>query len=273
LALWPPITDVQRSAFQQQFADDRCIEWGTRTQSANVVKDALAFAHAIDEGLRKYPGALRRYSSARFVWFLECIVELDTQRHLMQTGKDGSSSSKKSADLALLKATDVRKDLVHTLEMLTGDHPLDQQELQRAASIGDKPGDVADSLNALAKLADGWLRRTDGESKALVASVDLQRGDVDLAWNAASDLHDALDAAAGRARVTGRDTRDVNKIEGRVLLEMRYAMTAFERAHETNPSVPVLVAGSGTRHAFTRPKTKVKNGATKAPAATATAPN
>jgi hypothetical protein len=273
LALWPAITDVQRSAFQQQFADDRCTMMGNKTQSANVVKDALAFAHTIDEGLRKYPGALRRYSPARFVWFLECILELDKQRHIMETGKDAGAPARKSADLALIKATDVRKELAHVLEMLTGDHPLDQQELHRASGAPRKPEEFVESLNDLAKLGDQWLRRTDGESKALVASVDLQRGDVDLAWSAATELQDALDAAAGKRRSYGNDTRDVNKIEGRVLLEMKYAMNAFARAREANTAVPLLVPGSGTRHTLAAPRGKVKNGATKAPTATATAPN
>lgn len=272
LALWPPITDVQRAAFEAQFSDERCTDFGTRTRSANVVKDALAFAHTIDEGLRKYPAALRRYGAARFAWLLECIVKLERQRDVMIAEGGDIAPARKNVEVAMSKAHEVRRDLIHALEMLTSDHPLDVQELGRAIAAPKGALDLAQSLNDLAKLAYQWIRRTDGESKALVASVDLQQGDVDLAWKAANELHEALERAAGRKMPTGRDTRDVNKIEGRVLLEMRYAMNAFAHGHSIDPSVPLLVPGPGTKGALQPPK-KPKNGAIKPPTATATAPN
>lgn len=273
LALWPPINDVQRGAFETQFSDERCTDFGAKTQSANVVKDALGFAHSIDEGLRKYPAALRRYGSARFVWLLECIVRLERQRDVMLGGKDDAAPARKNADLALAKAIEVRRDLAHALEMLTSDHPLDIQEIGRALGSPRTPIEYAQSLNDLAKLAYQWLRRTDPESKALVASVDLRQADVDLAWAAAGELQDAIERAAGKKVSTGRDTRDVNKVEGRVLLEMRHAMTAFAHARQINPAVPLLTPGPGTRAVLSAPKGKTRNGATKAPAAVAASPN
>ena len=248
LMLWPPLSDVQREAFRAQFADDRCERYGAQTQSAAVHKEALAFAHVIDSTLRKHGRELRRYGAARFAWFLECIVALSRARTEMAAGKDDGVPARNALDAAVGKAKDVRRELIHALEMLVGDHPSDRAELDSAALAGDKPEVLTESLSELAKIADHWLRRTDGESKALVASVDLRQGDVDLAWAASQQLEAANDRAAGRTRGTGKDTTPVNRAEGRVLLEMRQAMHAFGHANASAREIPKLVPGPGTRH-------------------------
>jgi hypothetical protein len=251
LASWPAITDIQRAAFASQHEDARCDQLGARTQSAVVVKDALALAHSIDVALRTKHAAeaLRRYSPARFAFFLERIVALDRARDEQVAGKDHSGSAKRTLDHARIRATSVRRELHHALELLVGDEGLDRLELDRA--IGDAKTDDAlvSSLNDLARLADSWLRRPDSESRALVASIDLQRGDVDLAWATAAELESAAERANGK-RVSyagGQDTPSVDRAEGRVLLEMRHAMRAFEHAAEINKAVPRLVPGAGTR--------------------------
>jgi len=50
-------------------------------------------------------------------------------------------------------------------------------------------------------------------------------------------------------------------------------MNPFGNGRAINPAVPLLVPGTGTRHVLAAPKGKPKNGATKAPSATAVAPN
>ena len=270
LASWPAITDVQRAAFSSQHDDGTCDRLGAHTQSAAVSKDAVAFAHTIDSALRKHAGgALRRYSAARFSFFLECIVALDRARDQQATGKDSAAPARRTLEHARIRATAVRHDLHHALDLLVGDHALDRAELQRAEGHTKTDDALVSSLNDLARLADAWLRRPDGESRALVASIDLQRGDVDLAWAAASELESASDGASGkRMSYAGHDTAPVNRAEGRVLLEMRHAMHAFSHAADGNKLVPRLSPGSGTRAVLashSAPKASGKNGAVAAP--------
>ena len=248
-ASWPAITDVQRAAFTAQHEEARCDQLGARTQSGGVSKDAIAFAHVIDATLRKNTGdALRRYSPARFAFFLECIVALDRARDEQDAGKDAAAPARRSLEHARLRAATVRRELHHALEMLVGDEGLDRLELDRASGSVDTDRAMVSSLNDLARLADAWLRRPDSESKALVASVDLRRGDVDLAWATAAELDSALERASGkRVSYAGHDTPTVNRAEGRVLLEMRHAMRAFAHASEINKQVPKLSPGAATR--------------------------
>ncbi len=269
LASWPPITDVERAAFNGQYRDDKCQQLGARTQSDAVRNEAVGFARVIDGALRKFPQALRRYGASRFVYFLESIVALERTR--AESSDKGAGAARNSLDHSVSVAKASRRDLLHALEQLTGDSDVEQGSLDDARGHGEKPSDLVESLHALARLADGWLRRTDGESKALVASLDLQRGDVDHAWGTADDLDLAIQQASGERRSGGKDSRDVNIVEGRVLLEMRYAMRAFAHARESAAGVPALNAGAGTRGVLVSHNSSsknIKNGAAAAPTAT-----
>ncbi len=198
LASLPPITDVQRAAFSSQHDDATCDKLGTRTQSAAVSKDAVAFAHTIEGALKKHGPSLRRYSPARFAFFLECIVDLDRTRDEQASGKNDAAPVRRSLDVARARATSARRELHHALDMLVGDHEVDRAELESAVGSAKNDDALVSSLSDLARLADAWLRRPDGESKALVASVDLQRADVDQAWSIANELEHASDRAVGK---------------------------------------------------------------------------
>ena len=281
LAALPPITDVERSAFSAQYRDEQCDALGSKTKSELVFKDALAFATTMFEALQKNPRLVRRYGVSRLAWFLECLAELDRARAEQGGGKGGDAVVlRATAEQSMGVARAVHDDLASTLETLIGGHDVDRAALHQAKVDAGSPARMIDSLSALAKIGDAWLRRTDGESKALVASVDLTRGDVDLAWATAAALKDASDRATGK-RASGHDSQPVNRVEGRVLLEMRLAMRAFDAARTANggvnKAIPNLVPGAGTRSVLashpTSPAAPVAaNGASKgkgAPAATA----
>ena len=264
----PPLTDAQRSAFSAQFLDTQCDAMGARTRSAAVLQDALAFAHVIEAALAKNRPALRRYGAARFAWFLECIGALESARAQQAQEKDAGAPARYALEHAVSRALEVRRELLHALELLAGEADPYRGELDAARGKTTKPGDVASSLNDLARLGDAWLRRSDAESKALVSAVDLQRGDIDLAWSAAQSLEQALARASGVRLSDGRDTPSVNRVEGRVLLEMRCAMRAFAHAHDNDALVPRLVPGAGTRNVLAAPRGKKPdaNAGTRAPA-------
>jgi hypothetical protein len=260
LTQWPPLTDVQRDAFRAQFSELRCDTLGRRTESGAVYDDAVRFAKIIANTLRSDAMLLRRYRSSRYAWFLECIVALGRARSEQLASKDAPT---KSVEAALGRANEVRRSVAHALDMLTGDYATDRAELANAMGDADRPDQVVRSLHDLAKLADQWLRHTDGETRALVASVDLRQGDIDLAWAAATDLENALDRASGKRLGATVDTPTVDRIEGRVLLEMRHAMAAFAFAHALDAAVPELVPGDATRAVLTQPMRFDGNGSPK----------
>lgn len=243
----PPLADAQRDAFRDQVSDARCDELGARTRSDAVHRDAMAFLETMAPVLDQHDDHVRRYGKARFAWFVECVVELERARSRQAAVRDDTKPIAEAVGHATERARALRTDLKHVLRLLASDSAADEQEIEAAAGSVD---DLVASLRGLAKLAERWLRRTDREGKALVASVDLRSGDVDGAWAAAEDLQDAIDRAAGRSPQSERDTVSVNRAEGRVLFEMRYAMRAFDHASESNEDVPKLVPGPGTRDAF-----------------------
>jgi hypothetical protein len=251
LAAWPPISDVERGAFQSRAPDAVCDALGTRTKSAGVARDALAFAKIIDATLRATPTLVRPYSPARFAWFLECLVGLLDARAAAAADTKKASTTRDGASALEATARAVRNDLLAILEDLAGEADDDRAALDAARGGSTSRAEIAASLASLADLAAGWLACHDASSRALVAASGRQQGDGDRARAASATLVSASSGAALGGRVDPRDTAAVNRVEGRVLFEMRAAMSAFSNAHARDKSVPKLSPGAATRHALT----------------------
>ena len=244
----PRITDADREAFRAQFSDEECVALGQRTRAPAVAKEASRWAMTMHAALRAYPNALRRYGAMRFVWFLECVRALEQEVLAQASSRTRESLLDTGIDLARVAAIAVRNDLRETLALLAGNDRLDRDAL--ATAEGTHPANdaaLASSLRALADLAHSWLSRTDGRAKSLIASVSLTEADVDSARSAASSLEEAAShhEHAGNAKVS--DAPDVNRAEGRVLLEMRLARGIFARARQSHRWVPALDPGAATR--------------------------
>ena len=177
LAALPPLTDTERSAFHAQFPDEQCDAIGAKTKSELVYKDGLAFASTMFAALEKNARLVRRYGVARLAWLLECLATLDATRAEQSGGKgSGPVVIKASAEAAMATARDVHDDLATTLETLIGGHGVDRAALDDAKADAGSPARMVDSLSALAKIGDAWLRRSDGESRALIVfALDSQK--------------------------------------------------------------------------------------------------
>jgi hypothetical protein len=243
----PRLTDADRAAFRAQFSDSQCDELGARTQAPAVHEEALAWAETMHGALKRHPHALRRYGATRFAWFVECIRALETSLVDQELERSSSAPMDMGLDLARIAAFSVRNDLKDTLSMLAGSDPSEKESVVRA--LGSNEGDEAlvAALRGLADLAEWWLRRDDARAKTLVASVSLGESDVEAARSAARELAQAAGLAPLPDDATNRDAASVNRIEGRVLLEMSVALAVFGRAHGQTPAVPRLVPGSATR--------------------------
>jgi hypothetical protein len=243
----PRLTDADRAAFRAQFSDSQCDEIGARTQAVDVNEEALAWAEKMHGALKRHPHALRRYGATRFAWFVECIRALESSLLDQDLERSRSAPMDMGLDLARIAAFSVRNDLKDTLTMLAGSDASEKESVARALGINEGDEALVATLRGLADLAEWWLRREDARAKTLVASVSLGESDVEAARSAARELAQAANLAPLPDDANARDAASVNRIEGRVLLEMSIAMTVFARAHGQTPAVPRLIPGPATR--------------------------
>jgi hypothetical protein len=254
LASRSPISDVERDAFRSRAPDEICDALGVRTKSVGVARDALAWAKVIDATLRKAPAAVRPYSAPRFAWLLENVVALLDARAADRAAAKTASATRDGASGVEGAARAVRNDLLAMLDDLAGEAPADRAALDAARGGAHSREETAASLGALADLAAAWLARKDAAARALVAASGLAQGDVDRARAAAVALVSASSSTVLGGRVDARDTAAINRIEGRVLFELRAAMAAFAAANARDKTVPKLSPGAGTRAALSHGK-------------------
>lgn len=265
LAELPALTAAEKRVFLAQHPPSRCDAMGGRTKSEGVLKEARAHAAVIAKALRKHPVELRRYGRARFAWLLTCVAALDDARDAQQATDGSTTAAKDRAARAEATARALREDLLDALTTIAEGNPDDERALATATgSLMGAPALVA-SLRGLSALARAWLDRDTEDAKVLAASVSLTLADVEAAEAAAGALEEAAGDSTIEGRAAVKDTPSVNRAEGRVLLELRLAMRAFERAHERNKEIPRLPSGAATRQAFDR-RSAAKAGAAEQPA-------
>jgi hypothetical protein len=246
LAALPPLTNVQRHAFRDQWSLQQCDDAGELSKAADVYREALAWAPIIDRALSRAPHAIRRYSKARFTWFLECVRDLGDAIEAQRSGNASPDVAKERAARARSTALAMREELIEALSVLAGGDILQRRVLEAASGTTDTPEALASSLRALCRLAEGWLEQESPGARALVASVDLTPADVDAARAATHALAFVAHEAAHGVR-SDRDGPAVNRVEGRVVLEMRLLLRVFERARPHNRLVPKLTPSPALR--------------------------
>lgn len=242
LVTLPPLTNVQRQAFREQFTRTQCIAAaGTRAEGAGVLVEAVGWVPLIHDALSRYPKLLHRYGRTRFAWLLECIQDLERAKEIQDTpgtsGGTPSRRSERSRDTALR----TRDDLVLALGVLAEGDEAEGARLAAAVGTADTKEALVVSLRALARLAGSWLERDDHAARALVASIDLTIADVEGAQAVARAV--STGNGVPEVHVEGQDPPAVNLAVGRVLLEMGLAMHVFERVRRWDDRVPQLVPG------------------------------
>ncbi len=246
LASLPPLTNIQRQAFREQFTLAQCDAIGLLAEAPSVHREALAWVRPIDRTLTRHSLLVRRYSRTRFAWFLECIRDLGEGLEIRRGGETPPSTFHERVERVQRAALRIREELIEAISVLASGDERESERLAEAAGATDTPEQLGASLHALARLAVEWLDHEGPVARALVASVALTEADVEAARAAAHAL-------APRQDVSEEDhanLRAVDRAEGRVLLEMGLAMRIFERAHRWDRRVPRLLPGPATRMAL-----------------------
>lgn len=242
-----PLVDDDRTAFRSRFSEARCERTGGETRSKGVLGDGTRWAPLMAKAVALGSDALL-YDETRLAFFLECLLSLHAAREVERRRRGGATTNTVALELARATAAAARKALLDSLEAIACANEVD------GPALDDVRGTMADddatvrSLGSLADYADAWLAKKDGISKRLVASAKLVPAKVAAARDAAAKLAAAA-AAATMGGVVGaeRDTPAINRIEGRVLEEMRVAMNAFAAAVDVDERIPRLNPGPATR--------------------------
>lgn len=246
LATLPPLTNVERQAFREQFTRAQCEEAGMIGEPRWVLEQALSWLTPIGRTLLRRPLLVRRYGRARFAWLLECTRDLGEAIQIRQGdghAGEGPHGRKERVQRAALR---IREELIECMLVLTtGDDDERRRLLEAAGGDVDDEGLLASSLHALARLAEDWMDHEGPVTRALVTSVDLTRADVESARAAA---HALLDAHRGREGHD--DLKSVGRTEGRVMLELGVVKRFFERARRWDPRVPALTCAPELRAAL-----------------------
>ncbi len=233
----PALSSKLRGAFRLSFTDEQCDAWGLKTKAEVVLKEAEKWIATMDRALKRDPDVA--YSRRRLAFLCELVVLLEDELARTTSKNGGEHLSARSAALSL--ANNARADLVRRLRAMAGGRQkiLGEVSQHQPDSLGSVP-DVQESLTALISLATR-LRR-DEMDEALADDVGLTESRLNAAYSALEALTGAGELSLNSAEYEG-DAPSVNRIEGRVLRELRLAQRLFAEAKEAGVRAPTLAAG------------------------------
>lgn len=240
----PALSGKLRAAFRSAFTDEQCDAWGAQTKAQNVIKEAEKFVATMNKALKDTTEVT--YSRRRLTFLCELLVLLEDEVEHTKDKANADLRSTRSA--ALCVANNARKDLVRRLRALAGGQQVILQEIAGVAPASEKsPSDVQDSLTATIDL--GMKLRRNELMEALADDVGLTEDRLNNAYASLEALAGASSVSLNPGQYEG-DAPSVNRIEGRVLREMRLAQRLFNESREAGVKVPALVAGPGLKTIF-----------------------
>lgn len=228
----PAVDHRLRAAYKSAFSDEQCDAWGELTKAKEVLAEAGRWVTAMSATLKK--GPVGGYSLRRLAYLCELLVQLEDE--IEKTSDAGQrSGARRSATHLALK---LKQDLLNRLYLIVGG----RLDLRALITDRDEPGDspqtIRDSLTGLIDLASRWRR--DPVIEMLADDADLAEVRLNAAYNALENLTRADEDTADLTQFNGGDTPSVNRIEGRVLRELKLAQDAFEQGGVKLAASPAL---------------------------------
>jgi hypothetical protein len=255
-AHWPMPTAMQVRAYRSQFGDAVCEQLGARTRAVLVLGEARGVIVTVHNTLLTPSGRMVPYAPTRFRYFIECVDDLDEAIEAERVAQGKVAEVKQLLTDAEVAATGQVAWLQDTLSDIAGEREAENHEIENALSTLKAPDDVVARSKVLVEVGRRWLGRKDEELHVLLDDFQLSSERLASVEKAAARLQRLRPEARG-VRVQVYDTPAINRIEGRVLAEMRLVMTLFARARKKDRNVPSLVPGPGTRAVLGhRPKSK-----------------
>lgn len=224
-----------REAYASLWTDAQCDAWGRRTKGAEVLKQAHEWLLVADGALKK-PGAEDvPWSRQRLAWVASLAVQLENE--LAGKVDDELSAALKAKEAHLAAAKQLRARVLSRLSLLVGGDGERSAALAVANKGSRTPEEVGGTLHALQNLLERW--RKEARLRLLADELGLDEATVALL----ADTRDALrevELTANALRPMKGDTPSLNRVEGRLLRELRALQLAFGTAREEGLNVPQL---------------------------------
>ncbi|MCU0701363.1 MAG: hypothetical protein MUC96_33050 [Myxococcaceae bacterium] len=242
----PPLDTRHRRAYLGAFTDEECEAWGTRTKAQAVLAEAERFVGAVASTLKK---PVTGYSPSRLAWLCALVTEL---HDAVESDKASSGSEARTERAGLFAlANKARKKLATGLVSAgTGNEAFLKEVTDRNESSTSAHA-LESTITGLLQLAMRVRRTETGELLANDAGL------TEEFLASVSALADSLREANERTFTVmrGQDSSDTNRVEGRVLREMAFALRMLRRAKEDGESVTLPMPGAQLSSLVSRPAT------------------
>lgn len=238
----PLLTTAERAELMQQYSDQQCETWGGRTRASDTLKDAYKWLATMKDVVLEL--APPEYHATRLAFVAEVVLALEVADSAPVPGAS-TEGERLARDASLLGAQAARGRLLRALYRTAGGREAVRARI--AASAGDDrfaPG-ALDSLGKLIAVARAELTasptasRASGLTAAMVNEAEFARAALEVA-----------NRAAATGTIAGTDSVQTNRLEGRVLRELRLAWNSLRDARTRDGRVPALVPGPALVRAF-----------------------
>lgn len=231
----PKLSPLLREGFRSMWTEQQCDAWARRTKANDVLHQAQEWLLVADGALTRTRHEDVPYSKQRLAWLAELTLSLEDQ--VAGTPKPEVVEARRERDAALEEANQLRARLRSRMTLLVGG----DEERGAALAIANKGSRTAEEVtSALAHLGELLKRwRQDARLRILADELGLDDSLLFRAEESARLLKDAALEAASVQTERG-DSPSVNRIEGRVLRELRALQLAFSAAKEEGLQVPAL---------------------------------
>ena len=249
----PPISDALRSEFRSQRSEAACEVLGKNTSSAGVYREAGQFAVTMHKTLTAHGPAKIGYGLGTMVWFLETTGGLGGEIKRQQSRNAATGTASLTGKVSVDVAREQRNTLHAQIEsVIEGNAALEA----RFAAVRGGVASEAELIQSLEQSAD-FAAQLLSEKSALCAEFGMTAAGVASARTAGANAKAQRTDRSMEGAVLVNDDAPTNRVEGRVLFEMRRAMRIFNRAAEQGFGTR-LVPGPATRHVLDKKATKKK---------------
>jgi len=223
-----PITDALREQFRSQRSEASCETLGKNTSSVGVYREAGQFAAIMHKSLAAHGVTKIGYGYGMLVWYLETTGALGAEVTRQQARNKATSTVSLTGQVSLDVARERRNTIHGRVEsVVEGNATLEA----RFAAVRGGVANEAELIQSLENSA-GFAEELLAEKAALSAEFGLTLAIVASARTAAANAKAQRTDRSMEGVAKLNDDAATNRVEGRVLFEMRRAMRIFNKAAE-----------------------------------------